>query len=141
MPLTGDAKREYQRKKMAERRAAEAKLARPANPAPTTKSGPRQPLDRFKPYRDEFGDLVLRPAIGDDLGGEHYWGSLSAAPNADSRVCTVFDFAGKFIGGCGMIKAWEGKLLDGQTFSQIIADSPHAKEIQQKMPVTKGRER
>lgn len=92
------------------------------------------------PYRDQFGDQVLARAIHEDQGNEHYWGWVSlSAP--DTRTCIAFEFTpGRVIGGCGMVKAWEGKLLDGSTLAQVIADSPDFKEIRDKMPVTAKRD-
>lgn len=76
-----------------------------------------------------------------DAGGEHYW--LRKA-GEDFAVCTEFEFQGRLIGGCGEKRKYEGKLLStrldgGPDLGIAIADSPHYKEVQQKMPVTKGR--
>lgn len=131
MPLTGDAKREYQRKKMAERRAK-------TGTNETAKTNGTS--DRKAPYRDEHGDLVLELPTRADHNATHYWGWISKARDG-TRVCAEFEFApGYLIGGCGMVKAWEGKLLDGGTdLAKVIADSQYFKEIQSKMPVTKDR--
>lgn len=110
MPLTGDAKREYQRTKMRERRAK-------------TKTG--------ETHGDSEG------ASGEvDPGHEHYW---LRKLGEETAVCTEFEFQGRMIGGCGQTQPYEGKLLGEPTLAQAIIESDHYKEIQQKMPVTKDR--
>lgn len=121
MPLTGDAKRNYQRQKMAARRAAK-----------TGETGETIPTNDT--------------SVGTDFGGEHYWGAVSQAPEG-MRICTAFEFygPGRWIGGCGMIVPWEGKPLPTNVNGEpdvavAIIDSAYFKEIQSKMPVTKARE-
>jgi hypothetical protein len=98
------------------------------------------------PFRDEQGDLVLDRGSGTDRGNSHYWGWVSKAPEG-ARICLEFEWTpglGNWIGGCGMIKAWEGKefstsLTGEPELATAIIDSPHFKHIQSAMPVTKTR--
>lgn len=75
-------------------------------------------------------------ALGQDFGGEHYWGAVSKAPEG-KRICTAFEFQGRMIGGCGEIRDWPFR--SEPSLAMAIIDSDHFREIQSKMPVTPGR--
>lgn len=129
MPLTGDAKRNYQRQKMSERRAKTETGSSPITP---------EVIDVARAAK-----ATNVTSVGTDFGGEHYWGAVSKAPEG-MRICTAFQFGTRMIGGCGKIVPWEGKPIPTNVNSepelaQAIIDSPFFKEIQSKMPLTKTR--
>lgn len=111
MPLTGKAKADYQRELMKKRRV------KPTNDTSEGTSG---------------GDVPP--------GHEHYW--LRRAGD-DFAVCTEFETQGRVVGGCGQKRKYQGKLLptsdEHPDLAAAIIDSDRFKEIQSKMPVTKGR--
>lgn len=120
MPLTGKAKADYQRELMKKRRV---------KPTNDTSEGPPGVI---VPPGTTRGQVAP--------GHEHYW--LRRAGD-DVAVCTAFEMQGRIVGGCGQSRKYEGKLLptsdEHPDLATAIIDSPHYKEIQGKMPVTKGR--
>jgi hypothetical protein len=119
--MSPEAKREYQKTLMRKRRG----------------QAPAQETNSIS----EEGMAV--PNLKTDLGGEHYWGWISHAPDG-MRICEAFEFGSRWIGGCGQVVPWEGKPLptkvDGsQELAPAIIDSPYFKEIQSAMPLSPRR--